>query len=116
MSCLGDIEDATGATPTVVRPSGELAEAATHLTAEEKALPAYAQRRRLHLAAGRHGLQGYVDPVTGEVVASEGFLRLRECCGEKCRHCPYNYCNVPRRKSSSDTSSCTSSTDGDDAA
>eukprot|EP00754_Rhynchopus_humris_P010893 Rhum_TRINITY_DN14181_c25_g1::Rhum_TRINITY_DN14181_c25_g1_i1::g.72590::m.72590 len=114
MSCLGDIEEAA---PTVVRPSGELAEASTHLTDEEKALPAYAQRRRLHLAAGRHGLQGYVDPVTGDAVASEGFLRLRECCGDKCRHCPYNYCNVPRRKAASDTSSsCSSSTDGDDAA
>ena len=40
------------------------------------------------------GLDFYFDD--GLMVLTERYLRRRGyCCGNKCRHCPYNYENVP---------------------
>lgn len=38
----------------------------------------------------------YFDPDTGLLVLTSTYLRRRrECCGNKCRHCPYGWQNVP---------------------
>ncbi|CAG8438861.1 8342_t:CDS:2 [Funneliformis caledonium] len=39
--------------------------------------------------------QLYADPVTGYTVMTELYHKSRGyCCGNKCRHCPFNYENV----------------------
>lgn len=49
--------------------------------------------------AERAGEPAYVDPSTGYVVLTERSLRARgECCGNGCRHCPYDWMNVPVRR------------------
>lgn len=38
----------------------------------------------------------YEDPATGLWVMTEDSLRARGwCCGNRCRHCPYDHENVP---------------------
>ena len=39
------------------------------------------------VAAGR---DAYRDPLTGYSVFTELYLSSRPCCGEGCRHCPYD--------------------------
>ena len=46
-------------------------------------------------AEGR-GEPGYQDPATGLFVLTEAALRERgTCCGNACRHCPYDWASVP---------------------
>jgi hypothetical protein len=43
------------------------------------------------------GRDFYVDP-DGRYVFTEAYLRAQgRCCGNGCRHCPYDHVNVPRR-------------------
>ncbi len=43
-----------------------------------------------HAAAVAAGESGYVDPGTGWFVFTAATLEARgECCGNGCRHCPY---------------------------
>ncbi|MCA1710159.1 MAG: DUF5522 domain-containing protein [Actinobacteria bacterium] len=43
-----------------------------------------------HAAALAHDLAGYRDPATGLFVLTAAFLARRgACCGNGCRHCPY---------------------------
>ena len=39
----------------------------------------------------------YIDPSTGHRVMTQ-FMHLKrgDCCGNECRHCPYEYVNVPK--------------------
>ena len=94
-----DIEDT--ARPAV--PSGDLV-CTDDLCEAGQALPGYARRARLHKLAEERGLEGYVDPLTAETVPTAAFLQRRECCGDKCRHCPYNYVNVVKAKDSESSS------------
>ncbi len=49
-----------------------------------------------HRAAVEAGAATYRDPTTGYTVLTEVFhLRRGECCGNGCRHCPYDHANVP---------------------
>eukprot|EP01064_Diplonema_japonicum_P019209 TRINITY_DN278_c0_g1_i4.p1 TRINITY_DN278_c0_g1~~TRINITY_DN278_c0_g1_i4.p1 ORF type:complete len:557 (+),score=126.55 TRINITY_DN278_c0_g1_i4:95-1765(+) len=89
---LTDVEDLAK-----VKPSGVFANV-VELPEAEKALPPYAQRGRLNKLATAKELEGYVDPVSKEVIPSKYFLEKRECCGDKCRHCPHNFKNVPSRE------------------
>ncbi len=51
--------------------------------------------RQLHEGACARGQDTYVDPSSGYRVITEVALRRRgECCGSKCRHCPYDWINV----------------------
>jgi len=35
----------------------------------------------------------------GYIVLTEKYHLLRgTCCGNRCKHCPYEYCNVPENK------------------
>jgi hypothetical protein len=57
-------------------------------------LPLDAPRRSEVLAAHEVALAageaGYLDPGTGLLVLTAGFLAARgTCCGRGCRHCPY---------------------------
>jgi hypothetical protein len=53
----------------------------------------------LHLAACAAGESTYIDPETGYTVLTEVAHRKRgKCCGNACRHCPYNHCNVKIKK------------------
>ncbi|NUN10101.1 MAG: hypothetical protein HUU54_13090 [Ignavibacteriaceae bacterium] len=46
---------------------------------------------RLHEEACKLKKDGYVDPDSGAFVFSEYYLKSRGyCCGNGCRHCPYN--------------------------
>jgi hypothetical protein len=48
--------------------------------------------RQAHAAAEEAGQDAYIDPETGLIVMTEGFLRRRGwCCGNICRHCPYEH-------------------------
>jgi Family of unknown function (DUF5522) len=43
----------------------------------------------------------YIDPESGYMVlTSKAHLKRGVCCGNVCRHCPFNYQNVPGIKSS----------------
>lgn len=49
-----------------------------------------------YAAATAEGAQHYIDPETGFVVFTElAHLERGNCCGSKCRHCPYDHRNVP---------------------
>ncbi|KXJ16662.1 uncharacterized protein C1orf53 [Exaiptasia diaphana] len=49
-----------------------------------------------HLEACQNGESMYKDPATGYAVFTEIFHKQRNsCCGNGCRHCPYNHENVP---------------------
>jgi len=46
---------------------------------------------RTHEAASARGEAGYMDPDSGLFVLTSHYLRARgECCGQGCRHCPWN--------------------------
>ncbi len=48
-----------------------------------------------HAAAFRAREAGYVDPQTGFRVTTEiGHLQRGYCCGEACRHCPFEWASV----------------------
>jgi hypothetical protein len=42
----------------------------------------------------------YLNEEANMVFTAKYFLRKGECCGNGCRHCPYNYINVPEPKRS----------------
>lgn len=47
-----------------------------------------------HAQAMAREEDGYFDPRTGLFVMTEAYhLRRGECCGNQCRHCPYEYIN-----------------------
>lgn len=48
----------------------------------------------IHDDACKNQKNSYVDPYTGYTVMTEYFLKKRKCCGNKCRHCPWNHINV----------------------
>lgn len=51
---------------------------------------------RLHAEACERGEETYDDPATGYRVITEVAHRRRgECCGSKCRHCPFDWSAVP---------------------
>ena len=67
------------------------------LTEAEQQRPAYALRGLLHKRACELERECYVDPANPEEIHETRFYLLqRECCGERCRHCPYDYVNVPK--------------------
>lgn len=76
-------------------------EADPHLAAEfdeiEDLLDGRAQARYslLHREACSRGYAQYVDPATGYNVFTALRLQERPCCGNRCRHCPYEHVNVP---------------------
>jgi hypothetical protein len=52
--------------------------------------PGYGEIVDAHRTALRAGADTYVDPATGLVVLTAGYLARRgHCCGSGCRHCPY---------------------------
>jgi hypothetical protein len=51
--------------------------------------------QQLHDEACASGREAYLDPATGYRVITEVAHRRRgECCGNKCRHCPFDWSNV----------------------
>ena len=49
----------------------------------------------LHRTACENGQTYYIDPATGYLVYTRlAHLQRGVCCGNKCRHCPYDYINV----------------------
>ncbi|XP_026179597.1 uncharacterized protein C1orf53 homolog [Mastacembelus armatus] len=63
--------------------------AAGKFTEEELAI------HRLHREACEEQKQTYVDPATGYKVFTEhAHLQRGSCCGNACRHCPYDQVNV----------------------
>ena len=58
--------------------------------AERSTLP-LAMAKALH----RHALRAtpqrdtYIDPATGYSVFTQAYLKRRPCCGNGCRHCPW---------------------------
>lgn len=58
--------------------------------------PVLDERVRLaHDAACARGDAGYRDPSTGLFVFTRDYLSHRGwCCGNGCRHCPYDHVNV----------------------
>ena len=42
----------------------------------------------------------YLNEEGNMVFTAKYLLRKGECCGNGCRHCPYNYINVPEPKRS----------------
>ncbi|MCO4761170.1 MAG: hypothetical protein KC502_06675 [Myxococcales bacterium] len=54
------------------------------------------EQARRHEEAVRDRKPGYVDPETGFRVTSViGHLKRGYCCGEACRHCPFEWASVP---------------------
>ncbi|KAJ1963875.1 hypothetical protein GGI12_001778 [Dipsacomyces acuminosporus] len=51
--------------------------------------------KALHEQAVKNGDRTYIDPATGYTVFTELSHADREyCCGNACRHCPYDHENV----------------------
>ncbi|MCF8197071.1 MAG: hypothetical protein K9J38_13805 [Polynucleobacter sp.] len=51
----------------------------------------------LHQQACDRAEDTYVDPATGYLVlTSQAHLKRGNCCGNRCRHCPFEYINVPK--------------------
>ena len=51
--------------------------------------------KAVHEAALAAGQKTYEDPETGYTVLTEVYHRRRgTCCGQGCRHCPYEHRNV----------------------
>ena len=48
----------------------------------------------LHQQALLQHSDTYVDPLSGYKVFTSTALRKRKCCGNACRHCPYQYQGV----------------------
>ncbi|CAM9649934.1 unnamed protein product [Chrysoparadoxa australica] len=55
----------------------------------------------LHREAVERGYEQYVDPASGYTVFTALYLKQRQCCGNKCRHCPWKHVNVGKPKDSS---------------
>ena len=53
--------------------------------------------KNIHDTAYNNKYNKYVDPDTGYSVFTSYFLEKRRCCGNKCRHCPYNHINVKKK-------------------
>ncbi|MEQ1568025.1 MAG: DUF5522 domain-containing protein [Myxococcota bacterium] len=52
--------------------------------------------RAVHARAVARGERRYVDPATGWQVMTElAHLDRASCCGNGCRHCPYDHAKVP---------------------
>ena len=49
-------------------------------------------------AAVAAGCDTYIDPKTGYTVFTAHYLQQRQCCGNKCRHCPHGWANVARSR------------------
>lgn len=45
-------------------------------------------------AALTAGCTMYIDPASGYSVFTAQYLQPRQCCGNKCRHCPHGWKNV----------------------
>lgn len=53
----------------------------------------------LHKLALQNNSKVYQDPETGFTVWTEiAHLKRGKCCGNRCRHCPYGWTNVPTKK------------------
>lgn len=53
--------------------------------------------KNLHDYASNNNYNTYIDHKTGYSVLTEHYLKNRnKCCGNKCRHCPYNHINVKK--------------------
>ena len=48
----------------------------------------------LHREAVARELDMYVDPLSGYPAFTAHYLRRRDCCGNRCRHCPWGHKNV----------------------
>jgi len=49
----------------------------------------------LHRLACEKGEDTYIDPTLGYLVlTSQAHLKRGTCCGNSCRHCPFEYINV----------------------
>lgn len=51
--------------------------------------PGFVAAMSAHQAALDDGRQGYTDPTTGLFVMTAAYLATRPCCGNRCRHCPW---------------------------
>jgi hypothetical protein len=60
--------------------------------------PAAAVIAFVHDAAVARGCDQYIDPATGYKVFTALYLGRRTCCGNACRHCPYDHANVGKKK------------------
>ena len=53
----------------------------------------------LHRLACEKDQETYIDPESGyQVLTSQAHLKRGTCCGNSCRHCPFEYVNVPIAK------------------
>ncbi len=53
----------------------------------------------LHTQACAEGKSGYIDPKTGHLVFTALALKKTgRCCGNDCRHCPFEHENVEENK------------------
>jgi len=67
-------------------------------------LPVYKvpqQRRheiiKIHEEAVSQGKETYTDPISGYLCFTALYhLNRGNCCGNECRHCPYNHVNVKK--------------------
>ena len=52
---------------------------------------------QLHRLACESGVDTYTDPASGYLVlTSQAYLKRGMCCGNSCRHCPFEYINIPK--------------------
>lgn len=53
----------------------------------------------LHRYACERGDLTYIDPPTGYTVLTQlAHVKRGKCCGNACRHCPFDHCNVKSKR------------------
>jgi len=52
---------------------------------------------KIHDIANKNNYDKYIDPYTEYSVFTEYYLKKRKCCGNECRHCPWNHINVKKK-------------------
>jgi hypothetical protein len=65
---------------------------------QNKCLPCYnpfLAVEQMHMKKLQEGTDYYYDPHGNVVLTEQYHLQKGYCCGHGCRHCPYNYENVP---------------------
>lgn len=66
------------------------------MDASSAAVPLSEDIEELHRLACASNKSSYKDPATGYSVFTADFHRKRgKCCGNMCRHCPFDHINVP---------------------
>lgn len=85
---------------TVLLPQHNIEDQIATATVKQVSRPSLCRDiEELHQRACEEGKMTYIDPPTGYTVLTElSHMKRGSCCGNACRHCPYDHCNVKSKQ------------------